>query len=271
MKKIGLVLLGLLALALAIKYFTGNNETEIIDDPVVAAPSNVKTIAYSIVGEYPHDTASYTEGLEFYNGKLYESGGDYQFSVLQYGDAKSGKIEGKNKMGTDKIFAEGITILNDKLYQLTYTSKQLFVYNVSNINKPTQTLVWPFAEGWGLTNNGVDLLATTGTDELYSIEPATLKVKSSVHVHDDNGAVSQINELEYVDGFVYANIYQTNNIVKIDPSTGAIVGKMNFNNIDWNGKSGKAELMNGIAYNRESKTFFITGKRWPKMYEIRLN
>jgi glutaminyl-peptide cyclotransferase len=273
MKKLLIVVFGLLGLALIIKFFT-KKDNEPVEPEIGSTASTVKNIPYTIIGEYPHDTASYTQGLEFYNGKLYESGGDYTSSLIQFGDAKTGKVIERTKMGTDKIFAEGITILNNKIYQLTYTTKQVFVYDVNNIKKPIQTLAWPFEQGWGLTNNGTDLLATISTDEIFTMDPTTLKVKSSVHVHDDNGPVQGINELEYVDGFIYANVYQTNDILKIDPATGAILGKMNFNSIDLRDKTDadhKPDVLNGIAYNKESKTFFITGKRWPKMFEIKLN
>jgi glutaminyl-peptide cyclotransferase len=271
MKKLFFVVGGLLGAALVIKFFTDKKPK--IDSEIEPVASTVKSIPYTVVAELPHDTASFTEGLEFYNGKLYESGGDNGFSILQFGDAKTGVIEKKNKMAAD-IFAEGITIFGNKIYQLTYKSKQVFVYNVNDITKPIQTLAWPFAEGWGLTNNGADLLATISTDEIFTMDPSTLKVKSSIHVHDNVGPVQNINELEYVDGFIYANIWQTNNIIKIDPATGEIVGKMNFDNIsltDNTGAAHKPEAMNGIAYNKDSKTFFITGKRWPKMFEIKLN
>jgi glutaminyl-peptide cyclotransferase len=263
----------LLPIAIAVMLYTSCNNPDAVEEENPTATSNtVKSIAYSIIAQYPHDTASYTEGLEFYNGKLYESGGDYNSSVLQFGDAKTGNIEKSHKMGTDKIFAEGITILNGKIYQLTYQTNDVFVYDVKDITKVIQHFTWPY-EGWGLTNNGTDLIVTTGGTDLYFVDPLTFKIKNTVHIHDNNGPVEAVNELEYVDGFVWGNIYTTNDIVKIDPSTGAIVGKMNFDNLlSQQDKIGtRAEVMNGIAYNSTSKTFFITGKRWPKLFEMRLN
>jgi glutaminyl-peptide cyclotransferase len=250
-----------------------NKDAEGNEETVTPAPASntVKTLSYNVKSVYPHDTASYTEGLEFYNGKLYESGGDYASSVLQFGDAKTGKIEKKNKMGSSTVFGEGISILNGKLYQLTYQSHDVFVYDVNNINKVIQRFSWPY-EGWGMTNNGTDLIITTGSAELYFVDPATFKIKNTVHIHDNNGPVDSVNELEMVDGFIYANIYTTNDIVKIDPQTGAILAKMNFDTLqDTKDKIGRSEVMNGIAYNKETKTFFITGKRWNKIYEISLN
>jgi glutaminyl-peptide cyclotransferase len=238
----------------------------------IQSQSAVKNIGYDIIGEYKHDTASYTQGLEFYNGKLYESGGDFKSSLLQFGDAKTGNIEKTHKMGTDKIFAEGITILNGKIYQLTWQTHEVFVYNVKDITKVIQQSTWPY-DGWGITNNGTDLIITTGGTDLYFVDPTTFKVKNTVHIHDNAGPVDSVNELEYVEGFVWGNVYQTRDILKINPQTGEVVGKMNFDNIQ-DPKDiiqGRTDVLNGIAYDSTSKTFFITGKRWPKMYQVRLN
>jgi glutaminyl-peptide cyclotransferase len=269
--KIILVLLGLLVGVFI--YKSCKPEVEDPDTPEVpTVSSSVKVIPYTIISQYPHDTASYTQGLEFYKGKLYESGGDFKNSLLQFGDAKTGKIDKTHKMGTDKIFGEGITILNGKLYQLTWQTHEVFVYDVKDISKVIQQYTWPY-DGWGITNNGTDLIITTGGADLYFVDPTTFKVKNTVHIHDNAGPVDSVNELEYVDGFVWGNIYQTNDIVKIDPQTGTIVGKMNFDNLldPQSRLQSRAEAMNGIAYDSTSKTFFITGKRWPKMYEMRVN
>jgi glutaminyl-peptide cyclotransferase len=249
----------------------GDTEEPETEEPIKPA-SNVKVIPYTIIAQYPHDTASFTEGLEFHNGKLYESGGEYKSSLLMFGDVKTGKADKKNMMGTDSIFGEGITILNGKLYQLTYTTHDVFVYDVNDITKVKQRFSWPY-EGWGMTNNGTDLIITSGSTDLYFVDPETFKIKNTVHIHDNNGPVSQVNELEYVDGFVWGNVWQTNDILKIDPKTGAVVGKMSFNNLlePKDIVEGRTDVMNGIAYDSTSKTFFITGKRWPKMFEVRVN
>ena len=248
-----------------------NKETENKSIEPVVKTSTAKTISFNIVAQYPHDTASYTEGLEIYNSKLYESGGDYINSVLQYGDIKTGKIDKKNKMGSATIFGEGITILNGKLYQLTYQTHDVFVYDVKDITKVIQKFTWPY-EGWGMTNNGTDLIITTGGTDLYFVDPATFKIKNTVHIHDDNGPIDSVNELEYVKGFVWANVYLTKDILKIDPATGAVVGKMNFNNLPGNDSiPGRTEYFNGIAYDSTNNSFFITGKRWPKIYEVKVN
>jgi len=261
----------LLTIASLFMACNGEEETEDRSIQPTVKTSTVKSISYNIIAQYPHDTASYTEGLELYNGKLYESGGDYINSVLQYGDLKTGKIEKKNNMGSATIFGEGITILNGKLYQLTYQTHDVFVYDVKDITKVIQKFTWPY-EGWGMTNNGTDLIITTGGTDLYFVDPATFKIKNTVHIHDDNGPIDSVNELEYVNGFVWGNVYTTKDILKIDPQNGAVVGKMSFNNLPGTDSiPGRTDYFNGIAYDSTSKSFFITGKRWPKIYEVKLN
>ncbi len=260
------------ALAVLSASCNGNkDDSEGETDQPVSVASSVKNIPYNIVAQYPHDTSSYTEGLELYNGRLYESAGDYANSALQYGNLKTGKIEKQNKMGTDKIFGEGITILKGKIYQLTYTTNIVYVYDVSDITRIIKTFPWPY-EGWGMTNNGTDIIVSTGSADLYFIDPETFKIKNTIHVHDGNGPVNNINELEWVNGAVWANIYTTHDIIRINPETGAIEGKMNFNALPGaDSIPNRSEAMNGIAYDSTTRSFFITGKRWPKIYELKLN
>jgi glutaminyl-peptide cyclotransferase len=243
-----------------------------------AKESKVKVLNFNVIGEYPHDTASFTEGLEFFNGKLYESGGLEKESLLQFGDAKSGKLDKKNRNFSDSIFAEGITILNNKLYQLTYKNNEVFVYDVKDITKVIQKFKWPY-QGWGMTNNGTDLMITTGGTELYFVDPATFKVKSTIRIHNEAGAVDNVNEIEYVDGFIYGNvfaeseIYPSTTILKINATNGEIVGTIDCSKLQapQDKLTGRPDVFNGIAYNKETKTFFVTGKRWNKMYEFSLN
>ncbi len=245
-------------------------------EPSIAPVSTVKTIAYSVIGEYPHDTASFTQGIELHNGKLYESAGDFENSAMQFGEVRTKvlKIDKKHKMGSPTTFAEGLTFLKGKWYQLTWQSHEVFVYSENDITKPIEKLTWAL-DGWGITNDGTDLIITSGGSDLHFVDPATFKIKNSVHIHDDAGPVDSVNELEYVDGFVWGNIWQTNDIIKIDPKSGAVVGKMNFSNKLLNSQDvlgeGGEPTMNGIAYDSTTKTFFVTGKRWPKIFEVRLN
>ena len=257
---------------------TGIDGTE-SDPSLKPVPSGIpapKAISYAVISEFPHDTASFTEGLEVHNGKLYESGGEYTDSRLQFGNFKTGVIEKMHKMGTDKIFGEGLTVLNNKIYQLTYQTNIGYVYDVNNIDKPIRTFNWPY-EGWGLTNNGTDLIIDTGGPNLFFVEPETFRIKNTIVVVDDKGPVPNINELEFVDGFIWANVWMTNRIVKIDPESGHVVGEVYLNSIAspdgklLSGGYANTDVLNGIAYDSISKTFLITGKRWPKLYQVRIN
>ncbi|MBL7702996.1 MAG: glutaminyl-peptide cyclotransferase [Ferruginibacter sp.] len=238
--------------------------------------SFVKTIPliqYNIIAEYPHDTGAYTQGLEFYKGKLYEGTGDYTNSSLRITDYKTGKVEKKHMMGTDSIFGEGITILKNKIYQLTWESHLVYVYDANKIDKPVKTFNWPYA-GWGITNNGTDLIISDGTAKLYFVNPDDFRLKSTVGVTENGDPVGYLNELEYVDGFVFANKYQSDVIYKIDPSSGFVVAKMDltgFANKFFADKivPDRTDVLNGIAYDSATKKFLVTGKRWPKMFELK--
>jgi len=235
----------------------------------INAPANIPV---TILSSYPHDPNAYTQGLELYNGKMYESTGDYENSSIRITDHKTGRVIKSHPMGSDKIFGEGLNILNGKVYQLTWQSNIVYVYDVNNIDKPIKTFTWPY-DGWGITNNGKDLIISDGTANLYFVDPNTFKVLNTIGVVDDRGSVPYLNELEWIDGFIYANVYEEEYILKIDPSTGFVVGKISLPQlIKPQDKALQAgEVLNGIAWDSTSKTMFVTGKRWPKMFELKLN
>ncbi len=236
-------------------------------------------ISYSIVKVYPHDTSSYTQGLQWYNNVFYEGTGDYQNSKLLKTDLASGKILQHIKIsGDSSVFGEGITVFNNKIYELTWKTHKVNVYDLNTFKKVNE-FDWAF-EGWGLTNNGKELIVSTGSSNLYFVEPNNFKILRQVSVTDNNGPVSMLNELEYVNGFVYSNIYETDNIIKINPETGNVVGKIDCSNIL--AKSGMSYnpseysettgyVLNGIAYDSSKNNFYITGKQWPALFEIKLN
>lgn len=263
-----------LAILIIFAACNGSDKEEVVDKTVIPVPT--PAINYTIVAQYTHDTGAYTQGLEFYKGKLYEGTGDYKNSSLRITDYKTGNVEKKHIMGTDSIFGEGITIFKNKIYQLTWKNNIVYVYDINNIDKPEKTFKWPY-DGWGLTNNGKDLIISDGSANLYFVNPDDFKVKSAISVRDNSGnAVNYLNELEYIDGFVYANVYESDFIVKIDPESGHVTGKMDLTGTiqkfapNYTPEPGD-EVLNGIAYDSASKKMFITGKRWPKMFEVRLN
>src|SRR4051812_42238434 len=208
---------------LLVLFFAACNgsDDKVIVDPSVAPPPPTPAVAYTIVAQYPHDTSAYTQGLQLYNGKLYEGTGDYTNSSLRITDLKSGKVEKKHMMGSDEIFGEGINIFKGKIYQLTWKSHVVYVYDINNIDKPIKTFQWA-NEGWGVTNNGTDLIVSDGSSNLYIVNPEDFRVKNTIPVTERGSPVDNINELEYIDGFVYANIYTTDRIIKIDPQTGKV-------------------------------------------------
>ncbi len=262
-----------LALIIFLAACNGADKTAKIDTKLL--PVEAPKLAYNIVNVYPHDTSAYTQGLQLYNGKLYEGTGDFETSSLRITDLKTGKVEKKHMMGSAEIFGEGINIFKGKIYQLTWQSNIVYVYDINNIDKPIKTFKWPY-EGWGITNNGTDLIISDGSANLYFVDAETFKVKSTVAVTEDSRPIDSINELEYIDGFVYANVYQSEFIVKIDPASGHVAGKIDLpglkekyfpNQIIPN----RTDVLNGIAYDSATKKLFITGKRWPKMFEVKLN
>jgi len=257
--------------ALVILAACNGGKDEPVDDDSIK-PKPIPVITYTVMAQYPHDTSAYTQGLQFYNGKLYESTGDFINSSLRITDYKTGKVEKKHMMGTDQIFGEGITIFKNKIYQLTWENHIVYVYDVNNIDKPIKTFNWPY-DGWGITNNGTDLIITDGSAKLYFVNPDDFRLKSTIGVTENGSPVYQINELEYIDGFVFANIYQKDIIVKIDHASGFVVGKMDFTGMKEKFFADKitsrTDYLNGIAYDSATKKFLVTGKRWPKMFELK--
>ncbi len=244
-----------------------NNEGKNGDDPIPAGP---KIMSISIVATYPHDTSSYTQGLLVYNGEIYEGTGNYGFSKLKKVDLKTGKTI----MQTDldkKFFGEGITILNDTVYQLTWKEKTVFVYTLKDFKKVKEFSI--NAEGWGLTTDGKNLIASDGSSTLYYYEPSTFKLLKTQDVTEAGSLSYNLNELEYIDGFIYANQYLAPYIFKIDPATGSIVAKADLTQL-WarvQANDPDAEVPNGIAYDAAAKKIYITGKWWPELYEVQFS
>ena len=235
-------------------------------------------ITFSIDSVYPHDATAFTQGLQFYNGKLYEGTGEFEQSTLRIVDPKTGKIEQKYLIPDTSIFGEGITIFNNKIYQLTWQSHKIFVYNLDDIMHPVKTLSWP-NEGWGITNDGKNLIISDGSDKLYYVLPDeknnTMKQLKILSVADNTGALDKLNELEYINGYVYANRWHTDDIVKVDTTNGHAVGKLDLAGLLHqyapDAKFDAEAVLNGIAYDSATKKLYITGKYWPKMFELHLN
>ncbi len=229
---------------------------------------------YEVVKAYPHDTTAFTEGLLFHEGKLYESTGspaELPQTKSQIGivDLNTGRLEVKAELDRSKYFGEGIVILQDRVYQLTYLGKVGFVYDLSTFEK-VEEFNFPSEEGWGMTTDGTHLIMSDGTSRLTYLDPKTYSTERIVGVYDNNGPLNNINELEFIRGYIYANVYTTNTIVKIDPKSGRVVSKLYLNAL---AKEAKAEYpgsleLNGIAYDAATDKVYVTGKLWPYIYEI---
>ncbi|WP_153799590.1 glutaminyl-peptide cyclotransferase [Foetidibacter luteolus] len=258
----------LLLLAVGCGNDTPSGETIENSNTVPAPP----VLTYSVVKVYPHDTTSYIQGLIWYNNSLYEGTGNYGESRLMKVDINSGKASQAIDLDK-KIFGEGITILNDKIYQLTWKEHKVFVYDTKTFKK-LQEFEWPY-EGWGITHNGKELIISTGSNSIYFVEPATFKILRTIGVSDNYGPAGMINELEYVNGFIYANQYETDYILKINPQTGTVEGKLDLENIlqknqvKYNPQA--INVLNGIAYDSAKNSFLVTGKWWPALFEIKVN
>lgn len=248
-----------------------NNETGTTDGPATNTPASEgpKAISYSILNTYPHDTSSFTQGLVVYSGGLYEGTGEYGRSHLLKVDLTTGKIQKSISLDA-KYFGEGVTILSDTIYQLTWKEKVVFAYTFKDFKKVKEFKI--DTEGWGLTTNGKELIASDGSSNLYYYNPSTFQLLRTQAITENGSLSFNLNELEFMDGFIYANQWQAPYILKIDPGSGTIVGKIDLTKV-WDTvkiKDPSADVPNGIAFDSASKKIYITGKKWPELYEVQL-
>ncbi len=245
--------------------------------PIVA--NQPKDIPYQIMKELPHDTLSYTEGLQYVDGKLYESAGNYKTSDIRVVDPNTGKVLQRHKL-EDKYFGEGITVLNGKAYQMTYKENTCFVYDAKTF-KLLKTFTYNFGEGWGMTTDGKYLIVSNGSSTIFFIDPETFRTVNQINVSTQFGFQDSINELEYIKGSIYANVYGQDIILKIDPANGKVLGKVDLSNLrtkygypdlnDTARRETAPEVLNGIAYDSADNQIFITGKFWPKLFEVKFD
>lgn len=229
-----------------------------------------KSITYSVVNTYPHDTSSFTEGLLFYKGDLYESTGLPGKSKLKKVDLKTGNAIKSINLDSAS-FGEGIVVINDTIYQLTYQQKVGYMYSAKDFKKLGEfKFNTKSGEGWGMTTDGKQIIATDGTSQLYYYEPGTFRLLKTQDVTEEGSLSFNLNELEYINGYVYANQWQQPYILKIDPNNGQIVGKINFTSLcdAMKIKDEHAEVFNGIAYDSTTNKIYVTGKLWPELYEV---
>lgn len=226
---------------------------------------------YEIINTFPHDISSYTQGLEFYNGELYESTGQKKESKLRKINFETGEIL-KNIDLEDQYFGEGLTILNDKIYQLTWQAKRGFIYDVNTFEKLSTFNYGTSKEGWGICNDGKTLFKSDGTEKIYLLNPENLTEQGHIEVYTEKGMIPSLNELEWIDGKIFANIYQRNGVLIINPKTGGVEGVIDFKPLKKLVKQHpKLDVLNGIAYHPERQTIFVTGKNWDKLFEVKIS
>jgi len=255
------------------KVYQGGKSQDVTTNILLLAGKAPEAYTYKVEKTYPHDTSSYTEGLQYQDGVFYESTGDYQHSTIRKIDPNTGKALVIAKLDK-KYFGEGLSVVGDKVIQLTYREKVGFVYD-----KNTLKLLNTFpnnvgAEGWGMCFDGKKLYMDDSTNKIWFLNKDTYQEMGSINVCDDKKQIDSVNELEYIDGKLYANVYQTDDILVINPKTGAVEQKINMKNLypeserpagrDWGNN-----VLNGIAYDATTKRIFVTGKKWPKMYQVK--
>ncbi|MBA6151174.1 glutaminyl-peptide cyclotransferase [Gelidibacter maritimus] len=227
-----------------------------------------KIYSYKILNEYPHDITSYTQGLEFHDDVLYESTGQYGKSKLRKVDYKTGKVL-KNINLTNQYFGEGLTIMNNNIYQLTWKENIGFIYNLDTFEKTGSFNYGKSKEGWGLCNDGEVIYKTDGTNKIWKLNTETLAEEDYIQIYTNTGKIDKLNELEYIEGKIYANIYQRNGVLIINPENGAVEGVIDFSPLQKLVKQHPSlDVLNGIAYNPTTKTIFVTGKEWDKLFEV---
>ncbi len=224
--------------------------------------------SYEVVAAYPHDPQAFTQGLFFLKGKLYESTGLVGRSTLREVDLKTGKVLRRQDL-PPHVFGEGIAPFGDRIVALTWKNGEGYVFDRTSFRKLSR---FAYAgEGWGLTGDGERLIMSDGTDALRFLDPKTLTETGRIRVTLNGKPLTRLNELEFIDGAVYANVWQTNAIVRIDPSSGVVTAVIDMRGLreELGGAQG-ADVLNGIAWDAASKRLFVTGKNWPKLFEVRL-
>lgn len=219
------------------------------------------------VAEFPHDPAAFTQGLIVHEGKIYESTGKYGKSSLRVVDIDTGRVA-RIRLLNSSYFGEGITIFGDRLYQLTWRKHVIFIYDPKTFDI-LETVPYD-GEGWGLTHDDSHLILSDGTDSIRFLDPETLKIEREITVHEGAEKVTRLNELEYVRGEIWANIWYGDRVVRISPDDGSVLGWIDLSSLSRRSKQDKEDVLNGIAYDAPSDRLFVTGKNWSTLYEIKV-
>ncbi|OCB74893.1 glutaminyl-peptide cyclotransferase [Flavobacterium crassostreae] len=250
----------------ALVYYGGKNAQATARVELVSAVQT-SLLQYKIVATHPHDSLSFTEGLEFYKDTLYESTGQKGNSYFRKYDYKTGRIFKQVDLESN-YFGEGITFINNKLYQLTWQEKTGFIYHANTLKLEKTFAYTKEIEGWGMTNDGKNIYQSDGTEKIWTVNPDNQQMLDYINVYSGNTKIKAINELEYIDGKIYANVWQKDAIAVINPKNGTVESIIDLSGLRKLVTNSAAEVLNGIAYNPKTKTIFVTGKNWNKMFEI---
>jgi len=256
------------------KLYQGGKSQDVSTNIVLLAAKAPELYTYKVEKIYPHDTGSYTEGLLFQDGYLYESTGTKGQSTLRKVNLSTGKAVQVAKLDT-QYFGEGSAIIGDKILMLTWKDPKVeLVYDKNTFKLLSTQPNNVGVEGWGMTNDGKKLYMDDSTNRIWFLDKDTYRQTGFIDVYDDKGAIQEINELEYIDGKLYANVYTTDNILVIDPKTGAVLQKIDMSNL-WPANQRPADyddnnnVLNGIAWDAQGRRLFVTGKKWPHLYQVK--
>ena len=251
-------------------FYEGNKEIDSLNIEII---SDIKprSLKYTLVNTFKHDTSSFTEGFEFHKDTLYESTGEKGNSYFRKYNYKTGQVYSQKNLDA-MYFGEGITILNNKLYQFTWQQKVGFVYNLKTLEKEKDfTFDSKISEGWGATNDATNIIQSDGTNKIWFLKSDDLSVINSISVYSGETKIESLNEIEYVNGKLFANIWHKNAIAQINPKNGAVEGILDVSKlVKLVSNTSEERVLNGIAYNSKTQTFFIVGKNWDKMFEIKI-
>ena len=257
--------------SLIAKVYSERAEYEVSKKVRILSSIIPKLYTYTILEEYPHDTSAYTQGLEFSNDTLYESTGQYKNSTLRKTDYKTGAVLTTIPL-SDAYFAEGLTILNDKIYQLTWREKTGFIYDLKTLKKTGSFVYGKSLEGWGLCQNGTSIFKSDGTQKIWKLNANTLAEEDYIEIYTNSSKIKSVNELEWVEGKIYANIYLKDAIAIVNPKNGAVEGVIDLTTLKnkVTVTNPEDEVLNGIAYKGEPNILYVSGKNWNKLFKIEI-
>ena len=257
----------------AMVYYGEGKSKRINNSVEVFANVPYQAFTYEIVNTFPHDNKAYTQGLEYHNGFLYENTGQYKKSTLRKVELKTGKVLQKIQL-EDHYFGEGITIFNDKIFMLTWKAGKGFIYHLDTFQREKEFKYGKSKEGWGLTHSDTELIKSDGSNRIWFLNPENQKEIRSIQAYTNNRKIPELNELEYINGKIYANYWQKPLIAIINPENGIVEGIVNLTGLvdemKKTQKLGTDDVLNGIAYDAENDRLFVTGKNWGKLFEIKL-